>query len=361
MLGDCLAQLVNRLDSLVASFSTRYPPISGIHFLTRLSPQLLRCIYLLASDSYGRPVTKQALEELGYSMDLASLTKPWPLTPGPRVFCLFTCHILTQLRPLQLEESGTLDAIKTFWTTFRRSIKLSLASCVSSSLSRDASANDHDVSPQLLQFAFYLASKATGLSAKKVLLHQLTECVCHVFDALTKSVPTDQTLSIPPYRLALRVLIMLRYVLPYFYVPSRQIANQVKPSLLLRPAAPSASPSSSSSTNVDGDDHGATAAAPLFQYTRLTQLTGAMHTAFRLDDKGEQGVPLFYDLLTPVISGDDYPASLHHLPPPEDLVSPFVVSVSPRVASSVALRTHTRRILHAVAQRRNSARCVYVC
>ncbi|KAF6779396.1 hypothetical protein AHF37_01088 [Paragonimus kellicotti] len=206
-------------------------------FARLLNPQLSKLVYLLASSNSSACV--MALKELNYCLDKPeAASKPWPLWPGSRVFCLLSGHIIDTLRPV--ETTGLAEELlRNFWTGFLHSIR----NCFPQTPVDLASPCRVDISSDLLQFACFLAGQFPSLTAKKALLTQLMTGVCDLCHAAEHMHRQPQCVVQLDncYRVALRLLVLLRYALHHFYVPPTYLAHQLKPSMALTTTEPPSS------------------------------------------------------------------------------------------------------------------------
>ncbi|CAL8106128.1 unnamed protein product [Calicophoron daubneyi] len=285
--GIALAKIISTLDTLS---STRTD-------VSLFNSQMSKLIFLLASsDSIScanSSVTKFALADLDYHFDIEdspTTFRPWNLWPGSRTFCLFANHLINELRPV--DSAGLAeDTIRSFWTCFLYSVK-------SASLpdSRTESLEAVDINPDLLQFVCFLAGQIPGLTAKKQLLKQLIDCFCTLSEAVRIRIFPDRKFLFNVHRISTRMLVILRYALHYFYVPSTYLAEQLKPSMIL-----SRSDGNEKKSSVEKDPSGTGGSQPIssvWQYSAIGRKVSSVLDYLQIKSP-DPSQPLFYDLLTP--------------------------------------------------------------
>ncbi|KAF8571575.1 hypothetical protein P879_00772 [Paragonimus westermani] len=294
-IGSSLAQLNHTLDVVqtILDKTSSDSHQSVTRFARLLNPQLSKLIYLLASSNSSACV--MALKELNYCLDKPeAASKPWPLWPGPRVFCLLSGHIIDTLRPV--ETTGLAEELlRNFWTGFLYSIR----NCFPQTPVDLASSRRVDISSDLLQFACFLAGQFPGLTAKKALLTQLMTSVCDLCHAAERMHNQCVVQLDNCYRIALRLLVLLRYALHHFYVPPTYLAHQLKPSMALTTTEP---PSSR-----------------IWQFTAVAIKVDQIVPQLR-PWTSDFGAPFFYDLLLPASQeAVESVKPVYNLPSPDGL------------------------------------------
>ncbi|CAH8439826.1 unnamed protein product [Heterobilharzia americana] len=322
IIGYYLSKMTSYADETVAYELKNASYNSECHFST-LDEELSRIIYAFASSHY---ITGCALKHLGYSLNTMNhlssdsgfpssstvTTTPittvvnWPLWSGSHVFCLLSGHMLSILRSAESMITSE-DSIKSFWLCFLTSVQKMIASSYELSAVKNIAVIEHqliDIHPNLLQFACFLAGQSPGLTAKKQLLISLTQ----VFSDLNRAIWKQQ--GLPQHSEAnsikillsekqeqithasylwLRLIVILRYMLHYFYVPPNYLSRQLKPCMFLK-----------SSQNYTQKK-----CCVIWEYSNIAQLSSKLHPYFlplplatTINSTDDCRPPFFYDLLT---------------------------------------------------------------
>lgn len=239
-------------------------------------------------------------KEPGFSMNSTMLVNNWPLWTEPHVFCLLSGHMLSILR---ITDSIIIleDSIKSFWSNFLTSIQNAILSTWESSIIKKITVIEHcmmDIHPNLLQFTCFLAGQTPGLTAKKQLLILLTQLFCDLHKTIWKKQYQQQFITESSnvhissvkqqithvYYLWLRLIVILRYMLHYFYIPPNYLSHQLKPCMFLQP----------------DQNNNKQKKCMIGEYSTIAQLSSKIHPYFLplpLTDNNNN-IPFFYDLLT---------------------------------------------------------------
>ncbi|KAH8855351.1 E3 ubiquitin-protein ligase [Schistosoma japonicum] len=312
IIGFYLCKMINYADETVMHESTNASCITECKF-SMLDQELSHLIYAFTS---CQAITECALKHLGYSLNTGcyALQEPgfavnstmlnvsWPLWSDSHVFCLLSGHMLSILRSTDSIIISE-DSIKSFWSNLLTSVQHVIMSVWESSLGRSITVVDHrlmDIHPNLLQFACFLAGQTPGLTAKKQLLILLTQSLCNLNKTIWTKPQQSRTASIihilserqqitHAYYLWLRLIVMLRYMLHYFYIPPNYLSHQLKLSMFLQ-------------SNHHSEQQNK---CMIWEYSTISQLASKLHPYFLplpltvtpVEDSNHQ-IPFFYDLLT---------------------------------------------------------------
>lgn len=137
------------------------------------------------------------------------------------VFCLLSNYILGSIHCSPLDENKPMEYgqieqfIKEFWLLFLNSIRL-----LTTKQTISNRPSFIDIHPNLIHLACFLVGQSPGLSTKKHLLIKL-------FQLFDNSQSQFSLVNV-------RMLIVLRYLLYYFYIPATHLIGQLKPQMIIK-------------------------------------------------------------------------------------------------------------------------------